>query len=181
MITIKQRPASTSGISRLIGARTAVSLPPTLDKLVYATPKAKPKRTQTTHGDELTTGMRRIYEQYRAGTYDTNDYSQRSCQRHRKYFLSMGIDLRKPYSPSATVRVSMPKPLAKQRAKSVPNKKKKMKLQPAPEHASETSDPACRKSKCASDALDRSMHRARVQPRRTGITTGLGALARRAG
>lgn len=171
MITIRQRPPT-------------VSLSPALSRLVQnaasGADQTKNNNQIVTTGTDLPIGMRRVFELYKSGAYFSAGYSQRSQQRHRKYFLSMGIDLRKPYSPSATARVSMPEQPAKQRTQSMPNKKKIAKPPPAPEPTSAASDPACRKSQCASDALSRSAHRARVPPRRTGITTGLGALARRA-
>jgi len=138
-------------------------------------PTAERKRIAV-HDSALTAGMRRIYEQYKSGTYDANDYSQRSCQRHRKYFLSIGIDLRKPFCPSMSIKMSVPASQPKQRAKILPDTKKTKKL-PVPESALPTSEPSCRKSKCASDAFSKS-HRTRVQRHRTARAVGLGAIAR---
>jgi hypothetical protein len=176
MITIRQR--ASAGMSGCVGTR----LPPTFSKLMRDIPIAAPIKKckpAAVHDANLTAGMRRIYDQYRAGKYSATDYSIRTAQRHRRYFLSVGIDLRASFCPSATGSLHVSQPLAKPRANSVAVKNKKVKPSPAPEPVSASSDP-CRKSKCASDALSRSVHRARVQPRRAGITTGLGALAHRA-
>ena len=49
------------------------------------------------HEHELSAAMRRILEQYRAGTYKTSDYSTRTVQRHHKYFIARNIDLSTPF------------------------------------------------------------------------------------
>lgn len=180
MITVRKN--ASSGVTGHVSTRTATtSLPPILSNLMRereSVPRLVPKKKHkqiVAHDKALTAGMRRIFEQYRAGTYSASDFSVRTAQRHRKFFLSIGIDLRKPYSLSATVRVSVPESLPKPRAKPVPVKKKKMGQPLAPESASTTSA----KSKCVSEVIAR-VHKARVQLRRTAITTGLGALAHRA-
>jgi len=177
MITIRKH--ALSGVS---GGRRQSNpcLPPAQSKLIQVSappqmPTAERKRVAV-YDRALTAGMRRIYEQYKAGTYDANDYSQRSCQRHRKYFLSIGIDLRKPFSPSTSIKMSVPASQPKQRAKILPATKKTNQL-PAPESAPPTSEPTCRKAKCASDAISKS-HRTRVQRHRTARAVGLGAIAR---
>lgn len=179
MITVRKN--ASSGVTGHVSTRTATtSLPPTLSNLMReSVPRLVPKKKHkqiVAHDKALTAGMRRIFEQYRAGTYSASDFSVRTAQRHRKFFLTMCIDLRKPYSPSLSGRLSVSVQSTKQRTQSVPNKNKKMKQPPASE-PSATSEPACRKSKCAINALVR-VQRARVQPRRSGGTTALGAMAR---
>lgn len=128
MITIRKH--ASSGISVHVGTRPEnPSLPPALSKLMRESvpmlmPKKKLKQI-VAYDKMLSAGMRRILEQHKSGTYDADDYSTRTCQRHRKFFLEMGIDLRKPYSTS-----SIGLPLSESRQKSAPKKKLKSNLLP---------------------------------------------------
>lgn len=129
MITVRKR--ESSGVSgRTARGQAKPSLTPALSKLMRESarsqaPTAERKRIAV-DDRAMSAGMLRIFEQYRAGTYRAADYSTRTCQRHRKYFLFMGIDLRKPFSPSAPPNP----PLPELRKKSVPSKKLKSKLSP---------------------------------------------------
>lgn len=180
MITIRKPASLQTGLAGRAGARPATAMQSLLpasaklaQKVVPRAAKAK-RRLDIATDAALTAGMRRILEHYCAGKYCTDDYSTRTCQRHRKFFLEIGIDLRAPQTAPASL--SVPKRPAVQRAKSVPNRNKEMKQVPAPESAP-ACEPICRKSKCASNAFFR-MRRARVQQRKTGGTIGLGAMAR---
>lgn len=163
---------------------SAVSLLPTRVKFAketvpIAAQKAVCKNIVMTDG-ALTAGMRRILEQYRAGTYCSDDYSTRTCQRHRKLFLEMGIDLRAPYRhrPSASPSPSVPELRTRQRAKPLCATKTVMKRQPEPESVAASELSICRKSKSVSHVVARE-HRTRAQQRRrVGVTSALGAMAR---
>lgn len=178
MITIRKH--ALSGASRRVGTRPAnPSLPPALSKLMRdsVAPETQAERKRiAVHDGTMTAGMKRIYEQYRAGAYCTDDYSTRTCQRHRKFFLSLGIDLRAPYRPSASPSPPKPELRTKQRKESLPATKN-AKQRPLPESAPATSEPTCRKSKFASESLSRA-RRARVKQHRADRVVGLGALAR---
>ncbi|CAG9932092.1 hypothetical protein [Candidatus Nitrotoga arctica] len=60
-------------------------------------------------------------------------HSQRSCQRHRKFFLELGIDLREPYKPTASTKLPEPE-LTKRSTKPLLVKQKSKQL-PKPVHA----------------------------------------------
>lgn len=142
MITIRQRATLTSGKSKLVSTRTATvrqsaHLPTSSVKLLpkkvlSAVPAIKNKRIDA-HDKKLTAGMRRILKQYKSDTYFTAGYSQRSCQRHRKFFLELGIDLREPYKPTESTKLPEPD-LTKRRTKLLLVKKKSKQL-PKPVNA----------------------------------------------
>ena len=182
MITVRKPASLQTGLAGRAGAgaRPATAMQSLLPASAKLVRKAAPRTAMAKRGLDiatdaaLTAGMRRILAQYCAGKYCTDDYSTRTCQRHRKFFLEIGIDLRAPHTTPASL--SVPKRPAVQRAKSVPNRNKEMKQVPVPESAP-VCEPICRKSRCASNAIFR-MRRARVQQRKTGGTVGLGAMAR---
>lgn len=182
MITIKKH-ASTV-LTGLVGSQPVTpSLPPSLARLMQETAPMVTPTKKCKHviaiDVALSAGMRRIWDQYRAGKYSASDYSVRTAQRHRKFFLSMGFDLRVPYSTLALTRLPVSEQPAKQRAISAKNKKKVVKPLPASEPEPPSIEPNSHKSVCASNALSRA-YRAGLQQRRSSGTTGLGALARRA-
>lgn len=154
--------------------KPALSNPVQLSTRPTATPTAEPKRLAVPDV-KLTAGMLRIFEQYRAGTYRAADYSTRTCQRHRKYFLSLGIDLRRPFGPSAIISPPKVELRTRPSKKSLPAAKKKQVS--APKSASAISEPNRRKSKCASEALFRAQ-RSRAQRRRIDRSAGLGVMVR---
>ncbi len=75
--------------------------------------KADPKSVKHTAKPALSATMRRILEQYRAGTYAVDDYSTRTVQRHRKFFMARGIDLRTPFVAKQPMRSKIAKSLGK--------------------------------------------------------------------
>lgn len=180
MITVRQRTALITGTKHIVANTATPSLPPSVARPVHngasgITSTTMHSQSVVANG-QLTSGMQRIFELYKSGAYFAACFSLRSEQRHRKFFRKLGIDLRKPYCPSS-VGLFLSEPPTKHRTKPMRNEKKKGKLLPAPESAPPTSEPTCRKSKCASEALSRA-HRTRVQRHRMDRTVGLGAMAR---
>lgn len=82
----------------------------TVNVVKEAVPKSVKKQVVA---PELSATMRRILEQYRAGTYAVDDYSTRTVQRHRKFFMARGIDLRTPFVAKQPMRSKIAKSLGK--------------------------------------------------------------------
>lgn len=183
MIHIKQRATLTSGMRKLVGTRTATvrqsaHLPTSSVKLLPkavlgAVPAIKNKRIDA-HDKKLTAGMRRILRQYKSDTYFTAGYSQRSCQRHRKFFLELGIDLREPYKPTASTKLPVPK-LTKRSTKPLLVKKKRKQLpKPVPTHR-----PSSSRSERVSDFVSAKVTGQHMQRRKLNEKpVGLAALQR---